>query len=345
MKALPLTTGAALAAALTVALGAATGVATGASGATAAPSAADPITGTYVFTVGFDRSPRTHTITAAADGFTITAMQGFRTAGSLTPGTPFWVLDRTGLDQADTDPANCTVPAGAVIAAQLRYTSTDTSGGRHYTGVGLKAVGAVASPHPCSLAGLQPPFYAVLGRHGDTADKDGPYNFICWGDDSPTATGCSTAFTRLAGTGSPGVVTTTGTTTAAPPAAKPPTAAQPVRGLVPKSPKAYLDKRFKDDRTAPVVKALASTGRRGAPFFLLYRSTDDRGFAGETYAIFKGTKLVKQWSVMAGERDGRVQRAPSSLPPSVSGKLTFCVGAQDMNGNRSAWSCAPLTIR
>ena len=337
MKARACTCGAALLAALTVTVAAA-GAAAGAPGADTAPAAADPIIGTFVLVVGLDRSPRTHTIVAAGDGFKITAAVSYRTAGTPVPGTAFWAIDRTSLDQANTDPGNCTVAAGTVVVGQLKYTSADASGTRHYTGAGLKAVTATGSPYPCSLAGLQGPLYLTLSRHGDTADRDGPYNLLCWNTDSPTASGCSAAFTRLAGTGSPGVVTTPGTTTT------PATPARPLRGLVPKSSKWYLDKRFQDDHVAPLITALPSTGQRGRPFFLDYRSYDDRGFAGETYAIFRGTKLLKQWSVMAGERDGRVQHAPATLPASVSGKLTFCVGGSDLNGNRSVWSCAPLTI-
>ena len=92
------------------------------------------------------------------------------------------------------------------------------------------------------------------------------------------------------------------------------------------------------------MKAVASTGTRGSTFYLQYYAKDDRGFAGETYAIFSGTKLLKKWGILAGERDGRLQRGPATLPSTISGSLTFCVGAQDLNGNRSRWSCAPLTI-
>lgn len=343
MKVRAFAIGAAAAAAVTVAFGAAVGPATGATGAAAAPSAVDPVTGTFVLGVGFDRAPRTHTVVAAADGLKITAGASYRTAGTPVPGTSFWAIDRTGIDQANTASGNCTVAAGTVVVGQLTYTSTDASGTRHYTGAGLKGVTAPDSPYACSFAGLQRPLYMTLGRHGDTSDKDGPYNILCWNDDSPTANSCSSAFIRLAGTWTPGAVTTTGTATTP---TKPirSTPARPLRGLVPRSSKWYLDKRFKSDHVAPVIKAIASTGRRGQPFFLAYTSKDDRGFAGEIYAIFGGNKLLKMWSVMAGERDGRVQRAPARLPASVSGKLTFCVGGSDLNGNRSAWSCAPLTI-
>jgi hypothetical protein len=331
MRALRFTIGAVVVA---LALGAAAEVASGTVRSAVTSRGTDPIIGTFAYEVGYDHAPRIHTITATPDGFKITVVDGYRVGGTPVPGTVFWAIERVGIDQADTDPANCTVAPGTVVAAQLHYTSTDASGVRYYTGVGLKAVGAVDSPHTCTFVGMQAPFYATLARHGDTADKVGPYNILCWNDTSPTANSCSTAFIRLTGTWTPG-------------AAKPSTTAtptQPLRGLIPKSPKGYLDPRFKNDHIPPVVKAIASTGQHGRPFFLDYTSKDNRGFAGETYAIFSGKKLLKMWSVMAGERDGRMQRAPSTLPASVRGKLTFCVGGQDLNGNRSAWSCAPLTI-
>lgn len=118
----------------------------------------------------------------------------------------------------------------------------------------------------------------------------------------------------------------------------------PVSGLVPRNAKIPPDPRFKSDHTPPTVTAVASSGKRGAPFYLDYYSKDDRGFAGEMYRIYRGTKLLKAWGVLAGERDGRLQHGPATLPASVGGSLTFCVGAQDLNLNRSRWSCARLTI-
>ena len=330
----------AAAAALTVTVAAAASLASAAPRSASATAAADPIVGSFVLKVGYDRSARTQVITEAGGVFTATTQQSFRSQGTPSPGTQFLVIDRTGMDQADTDPASCTVPAGAVVIGSLRYTATDASGVRHYTGSGLKAVGAVESPHTCSLVGLVAPLYVTLGRHGDTADKDGPYNGLCWNQDSPTANSCSTAFTRLAGTWSATATTPTPPATPATPAT---TFATP-KGLVPWYARWYRDKRFATDRVAPVIKALPSSGRRGLPFTLSYESTDNSGFAGESYRIYRGSTLIKAWAVMAGERDGRIQQAPATLPKTVSGKLTFCVGGADLNGNRTGWSCATLTI-
>lgn len=332
------------AAALVAALAAA-GTAAAAPGRTTAPAAPaaaapDPIAGSFVLGVGYDRSPRTHTITATADGFAITAQQAYLAAGSGAFGTPFAVIDRIGGDQADTSGASCAIAAGTVVVAKLKFLAADAGGVRHYQGVALRGVSAADGAHACSLAGATGPFWMTLSRHGDTADKDGPANMLCWNETSPTANSCGSAFVRLAGTWSAASTTPAGTTTA--PATA--TAFKPPKGLVPWYARWYRDKAFKADRTPPVITAIASTGVRGQPFFLDYTSKDDRGFAGETYRIYRGTKLLKAWAVMAGERDGRVQRAPATLPASVSGALTFCVGGADMNGNRTGWSCAALTI-
>ena len=79
-------------------------------------------------------------------------------------------------------------------------------------------------------------------------------------------------------------------------------------------------------------------------FNFFFFSYDNKGFAGETFRIFQGAKLVKRWSILAGERDGRKQHVPATLPTKYGGTLTFCVGAQDLNNNRSPWSCATLKI-
>lgn len=313
-----------------------------AAAAPVAAAAADPLLGSFVLGVGYDRSPRTHTITALPDGFAITAQQAYVVAGSGAYGTPFTALDRIGGDQADASGGSCAVAAGTIVVAKLKFLATDAGGVRHYSGVALRAVSAADGAHACALSGLTGPFWMTLSRHGDTADKDGPANMLCWNETSATANSCSSAFVRLAGTWSPATTTAPATTT---PATTKPTAGFKVpAGLVPWYARWYKDKMFKADRTAPVIKALASTGVRGKPFTLDYTSKDDRGFAGETYRIYRGAKLLKAWAVQAGERDGRIQRAPATLPASVSGALVFCVGGADMNGNRTGWSCAPLTI-
>ena len=287
---------------------------------------ADPITGSWLLTSRRSDLPSLplHTISAAGDGFDIVTTELYKSGAPQ--GVTFSVLERAS---AYDDNPQCTMAAGTVIA-HFRYTGT-ASGVRRYEGQMLK--GQVSSG--CSLIGLQGTYYARLVEWSDSAQNpplpDGPYNRLCI-DESPDS-GCYVTFDRKGGTSAP----------AAPTAPKAPAKA-PLSGLVPPNPKIPPDPRFKNDHTALTVKAVASAGRRGSPFYLDYYSKDDRGFAGETYAIYRGKKLLKKWGVLAGERDGRLQRGPATLPSSISGSLTFCVGAQDLNRNRSRWSCAPLTI-
>ena len=297
----------------------------------AVTAAADPITGSWLFTSrrsSLNATPAT-TIRASAGGFDV-IVQAALEAGA-PQGVTFSVLERASVYN---DYPTCTYPAGTVVA-HLVFKSTDANGIRRYEGSVLTA----HQPSNCESLGLQGHYYAHLVRWSDSSQSpplaDGPYNRLCIDEDPGDV--CYVAFDRKGGTAVPG--TGGSTTTTAKPSGKP-----PASGRVPRNPKIPADARFKSDHTPPTVRAVASSGTRGAPFTLDYYSQDDRGFAGELYRIYRGTRLIKSWGVLAGERDGRLQRAPATLPASVSGSLTFCVGAQDLNGNRSNWSCAPLTI-
>ena len=286
-----------------------------------AAAATDPIVGSWLFNRSDMNHPAT-TVTATSSGFDITVASGY--LAGAPQGVTFSVAERASLTPSGN--ADCTIAPNTVVG-HFAYASTDAKGVRHYTGTMLKGqVGSTSST--CELIGLQGPYYAKLVEWSDSSQSpplaDGPYNRLCISDEYG---GCYVTFDRKGGTTVPAV-----------------TVAAPVSGLVPLNPKIPPDARFKTDHTPPTVKAVASSGKRGQPFTLAYYSKDDRGFAGETYRIYSGTKLVKSWGVLAGERDGRLQHAPATLPSSVSGNLTFCVGAQDLNRNRSAWSCAPLTI-
>lgn len=299
-------------------------------------AAADPIIGSWLFTSrrGDLQAVPSATVVAAGDGFDVVTGEGFKSGAP--GGVTFSVLERAS---AFDDNAQCTIGAGTVVV-HLRATGVSASGERQYKGQVLTAQVA-GSPSTCVLVGLQGTYYARLVRWEDLAQKpplaDGPSNRICISD-SPG--GCYVSFDRKGGTAPP--VSASPTTTTSKPS--PPPVSQPVKGLAPNNPKIPRVAAFKNDRTPPTVRAVASSGLRGRQFFLDYYSKDERGFAGETYQIYRGAVLVKSWSVLAGERDGRLQRGPAVLPANVSGKLTFCVGAQDLNGNRSPWSCAPLTI-
>ena len=314
-----------------VLLGASGGRAAGHPLAALRAQAADPIVGSWLFTSrrGDLSATPAASIVASGTGFDIVTNAGWKSSG---PGCiTFSVAERAS---AYSDYPECTITSGTVIG-HFTFTGTDGRGIRRYQGAMLKATGGSV----CTLIGLQGTYYAQLVRWSDDTLKpplaDGPYNRFCIHDDP--GDGCYVTFDRKGGT----APASGGGTTTTPALAK---TKAPASGLVPRNPKIPPDKRFKNDHTPPTVKAVASHGSPGAAFFLDYYAKDDRGFAGEMYRIYSGKTLVKAWGILAGERDGRLQHGPARLSASISGSLTFCVGAQDLNGNRSKWSCAPLTI-
>jgi len=102
------------------------------------------------------------------------------------------------------------------------------------------------------------------------------------------------------------------------------------------------------DTTAPRVRALPSTGRRGGPARLRYRVTDDGGRSAEQVTVFRARKaLARLRSPVHPAVPGRALynfvtwRVPGGLR---GGRLRFCVTAADAAGNRSRASCAALRI-
>jgi len=102
------------------------------------------------------------------------------------------------------------------------------------------------------------------------------------------------------------------------------------------------------DTTAPTVRALPSTGRRGSLVHLRYRVTDDGGKSSEQLTVLRARKvLARLRSPMHEAVPGRVlyNFATWRVPGSVRrGLLRFCVTASDAAGNRSRPSCAVLRI-
>jgi hypothetical protein len=100
------------------------------------------------------------------------------------------------------------------------------------------------------------------------------------------------------------------------------------------------------DDSAPTVRALASRGRAGKRVRLLYRVTDDSGFASERVTVTRGGRIVfhaatRLAHVDASQTYGVEWQAPRR-------RLTgyrFCVGASDPTGNAATPSCAAITLR
>ncbi len=109
------------------------------------------------------------------------------------------------------------------------------------------------------------------------------------------------------------------------------------------------------DSTAPVAKALATSGRKGAVVKLLSQITDDVGelrLTGDTGAltireqIKRNGKVVAtvQTTITAPQRPLRVS-TPWKAPAKITGTLQHCVRATDQQNNKSPVTCARLAVR
>lgn len=102
------------------------------------------------------------------------------------------------------------------------------------------------------------------------------------------------------------------------------------------------------DRAAPVVRALPSSGVRGALTRLRYRVQETSGRSSETATVFRGTKRLATVRGRMHDVEPDVLfyflrwRVPASVDTTRA--LRFCVQAVDPTGNRSKRSCAPLRI-
>jgi hypothetical protein len=100
------------------------------------------------------------------------------------------------------------------------------------------------------------------------------------------------------------------------------------------------------DRTPPRTKALASTGVHGKVAKLRYTVFDETGRAREEVTISRRSRLLAKVRIRLGARSvTKIYAASWRVPANVVGSLRFCVRAWDAAGNRSAQSCARLTIR
>ena len=100
------------------------------------------------------------------------------------------------------------------------------------------------------------------------------------------------------------------------------------------------------DTSAPVVKALASVGKRGTVAKLKYKVADDTGKSVEALAIFRGKKVIARLSGDLGQALNKVYHFKWRVPRTLKkGKYRFCVVSGDEAENISKRSCATLRIR
>ena len=99
------------------------------------------------------------------------------------------------------------------------------------------------------------------------------------------------------------------------------------------------------DTVRPRAKAIASKGKRGKQLKLFSQASDDSGVVRITETVKKGARNVTTI------RTGYTRTKPNTTyfllwkpPPRLVGALQHCVQAFDRAGNKSASSCAKLTI-
>ena len=101
------------------------------------------------------------------------------------------------------------------------------------------------------------------------------------------------------------------------------------------------------DTAAPRVVAFAASGKRGKKAKLSYFVSDDSGRSSETIVIYNGRKILGRLAAAVHVATaGTVRSVMWKVPASAKvGKRRYCVTSNDAAGNKSAPSCARLTIK
>ncbi|MBA2642501.1 MAG: hypothetical protein H0U82_06195, partial [Actinobacteria bacterium] len=100
------------------------------------------------------------------------------------------------------------------------------------------------------------------------------------------------------------------------------------------------------DRAAPRAKAIPSSGVHGNVAKLRYTVFDESGRTREEVTIYRGRRALAKMRTTLGTRNvTKIYVQTWRVPKNIVGMLKFCVRAWDGAGNRSARSCARLTIR
>ena len=96
-------------------------------------------------------------------------------------------------------------------------------------------------------------------------------------------------------------------------------------------------------RVRHALKSRAVRGKKAALRFKIY---DDRGVARATGTVKRGARRLATLKTGFGPvANGTIYFLPWKTPAKAAGPLTFCVVATDRAGNKSAASCAPLSLR
>ena len=99
------------------------------------------------------------------------------------------------------------------------------------------------------------------------------------------------------------------------------------------------------DIAAPVVRALAASGRAGAIIALRASALDNSGAAATLrLAISRNGRTLQTLSLPA-RADGGIVTARWRAPKALRGELTVCARAVDAAGNESSRTCTTLRLR
>ena len=101
------------------------------------------------------------------------------------------------------------------------------------------------------------------------------------------------------------------------------------------------------DLVAPTVTALAGKGQKGRTLKLLSRVSDDSGEVGVLEEVKLRGKIVARFKQVwfSSAARGRTVAIAWKVPASATGTYQHCVRAVDRAGNKTASSCARISVR
>jgi hypothetical protein len=102
------------------------------------------------------------------------------------------------------------------------------------------------------------------------------------------------------------------------------------------------------DTSAPIVRALASSARRGSRAALRYRAHDDRASLIVLSVVYdrRGRRVGAAMSRFFAPQAGRSYALSWRVPRTIrTGRGRFCLAAIDRAANASRISCASLLVR
>ena len=118
-------------------------------------------------------------------------------------------------------------------------------------------------------------------------------------------------------------------------------AAQAVAALARQGALTYTDTR------KPSAVPHVENARAGRPLKLLYQASDDSGRAAVVLTVFDGSRRIALFALPERTAAPGIMYSVNWHVPATAAHrvLTYCARASDAGGNRSATTCAKLTVR